>query len=56
MVVCEMIHHTGGMKMAFDILYSISEGEDGYFVIAKHLGFKKKNINNIIRDYLNKNY
>ena len=56
MVVCEMAHSKGGMRMAFEMLFEMSNGNDEYEVLAKYLSIKKENADKVIKDYLNKFY
>ncbi len=56
-VLCEMAFKQGGYQKVMDILKTKADtGDDFYQVIEKELGIKREDVNETIRDYVNKNH
>jgi hypothetical protein len=56
MVICEMLYKKGGMDLVKRMLFETPNDKALYDSIERLLGIKREQVNQTIREYLNKNY
>ena len=54
--ICDIAFRQGGYDKVKQMILDAEDGDAMYGVIEKHLGIKRQDINQYIRDFLNKNY
>lgn len=52
--ICEIAFKQGGYNKVKQMIIDSQEGEEFYDTVDKHLGIKRKDVNNYIRSFLNK--